>query len=49
MDARRDGDCLVPLPPVDGMPYLPVGMFPETLKDLKTLDGPLSLLLHHGA
>ena len=49
MDARRDGDCLVPLPPVDRMPYLPVSVFPETLKDLKTLDGPFSLLLHHGA
>lgn len=39
MDARHDGDGLIPLPPVDGMPHLPVGVFPETLKDLKTLDG----------
>ncbi|KIM90164.1 hypothetical protein PILCRDRAFT_1526 [Piloderma croceum F 1598] len=48
MDARRDGDCLVPLPPVDGMPYLPVGVFPETLKDLKTLDA-VTHNLWHGA
>jgi hypothetical protein len=49
MDARCDDDCLIPLPPVDGMPYLPEGVFPETLKDLKTLDGLFLLLLHHGA
>jgi hypothetical protein len=39
MDTRRDGTFLIPLPPVDGMPHLPAGVFPETLKDLKTLDG----------
>ena len=43
MDVRYDGNYLIRLPPVDGMPYLPAGVFPETLKDLKTLDGPFSL------
>jgi len=45
--AWRDGDGLVQIPPVDGMSHLPEGVFPETLNDLKTIDGPFSLLLRH--
>ena len=44
MDARRDDRELVQLPPVEGMADLPEGVFPETLKDLKTLDGLFHLL-----
>jgi hypothetical protein len=44
MGARRDDHILVPLPPVEGMADLPEGVFPERLKDLKTLDGMFHLL-----
>ncbi|KIM72707.1 hypothetical protein PILCRDRAFT_15881 [Piloderma croceum F 1598] len=38
MDARWDGDFLILLLPMGGTSSLPEGVFPETLKDLKTLD-----------
>ena len=44
MGARRDDHALIQLPPVEGTADLPEGVFPETLKDLKTLDGMFHLL-----
>jgi hypothetical protein len=44
MDARWDDRALIQLPPVEGTADLPEGVFPETLKDLKTLDGMFHLL-----
>ena len=44
MGARRDDHALIQLPPVEDTADLPESVFPETLKDLKTLDGTFHLL-----
>jgi len=38
MDVRHDSTCLLQLPSAEGMPPIPVEVFPQTLKELKTLD-----------